>query len=132
VWVFDDGKAPLEWLGGELPDLMGASFSADGRSVWLMFDQASGGGHDAVLAIATAPGVITTVWRRALPADVSGLTLGAFALDDSMVVVWLWDTEGEFTVDRGELLVSLPDGNVTSPSGAFGGFTRGSAVESWR
>lgn len=132
VWVFEDGKAALEWLGGERPDLFGASFSADGRSVWLLSDQAFGDGHDAVLAKATAPGVMTTVWRRALPADVSGLALGAFALDDSMVVIWLWDTEGAFTVDRGQLLVSPSDGRVRSPSGSFAGFTRGSVVESWR
>jgi hypothetical protein len=132
LWVFDDGNVPAEWLAGELPDLIDASFSADGRSVWLLLDQPSAGGHDAVLAKATAPGVMTTVWRRALPADVSGLTLGAFALDDSMVVVWLWDTVGGFSVDRGHLLISLPDGKVTSPIGAFGGFTRGSVVESWR
>lgn len=132
AWVYDGTDDPIDWTRGDLAGFMNASITSDGQALWLVYVRSIGSGNEAVIEKATAPGQVTVAWRQTLPDNVNWVSLGAFALDDTLVNLSLIDLKQNGSVDYGSKLVSLRDGKDSSPSGSFVGYVRGDIVESWR
>ena len=132
AWVFDGTNEPIDWTEGDVSGLQDGGFTADGRGLWLLYVRSAGSAMEAVIAKSTAPGASTVVWRETLPAEVDHVDLGAFALDDSIVLLSLSHNTQATSVDHGKLLVSLLDGRASVPNGVFAGYVKGDLVASWR
>jgi len=132
AWVYDGTGDPIDWTRGDLAGFMNAGITSDGQALWLLYVRSTESASEALLYKATAPGLATVVWRQTLPDNVNWVSLGAFALDDSLVTVYLTDLSLNDSVDHGSRLVSLRDGKDSSPNGSFAGYVRGDIVESWR
>jgi hypothetical protein len=118
------------WYDGELDPstLLDASFSSDGRSVWLLLARTDGGRHEAVLAHAAAPGEAQLVAAAEVGA---GWTLGgisAMAPDDSIAGV-LYDAGPDVAVPV--TLVPTIGFPATAHDGTLVGFVPSSLADTW-
>jgi hypothetical protein len=132
AWVYDGKGDPIDWTQGDVTGFVNASFTSDGQALWLVYLRRTGPQNEAVIEKAAAPGQATVVWRQHVPDNVNWVWAGAFALDDSLVTLSLSDLQPNGSVQYGSLLVSLRDGQTSSPSGSFAGYINADLVESWR
>jgi hypothetical protein len=79
----------IDWYADELApaSLLDASFSADGRSIWMLFDRLDGPSHVAVIARASAPRDVQVVRTVELGSGVSTMWFSGLAPDDSSIAI---------------------------------------------
>lgn len=113
-----------EWYSSEpaAESLLDASFSADGRSVWLLLDRTEGTRHVAVIALADTPGAVRIVATVDPGTIVAGTRFG-LAPDDSTVV--LFPSVGP------AMLVDATTGTVRTRAGNLVGFAPASLADAW-
>ena len=132
-----DGTASISGPGGvsnynagELAParLVYASFSADGRSIWLLLDRMEGSKHVAVVARADSPGAVKVVGTADLGEDVAQMWFRGLAPDDSTIAV------GHSTGDTQSAPVTLmriSDTTSSAHSGNLIGFVPASITVAW-
>ncbi len=118
VWVWGDAATATAWYSGELAParLVDASFSADGRSIWLLLDRAKGSRHTAVIARADAPGAARVIATVDLGENFYHTWLDALAPDDSTIAIGHWTgSESDMTIEAPILVSDVrPDGRGPS------------------
>ncbi len=139
IWVRDSKGSLVYWYSGELAParVFDASFSADGRSIWLLLDRMDGADHVAVLARLDAPGQARVVGTANLGAGVTYLWFDAFAADDSSVAVGhrlgspgTLTTDG-VTIDGPTTIVDTETGTTIAHGDRFVGFVPASEADAW-
>jgi hypothetical protein len=141
VAVQDAEGKTVEWYAGTVPDahLLDASFTADGRSIWLLFDRVEAGRHKALVTRMldapgkVGPGVEPGVDGIDLGPDVAYLWFAGLSRDGSQVAVGYWlGALGGATVDGPTAIVPrTPNSHTSLHSGNFVGFVPGSAADGW-
>jgi hypothetical protein len=87
AWLPDPAAVP-----GRLAD---ASFAADGRGLWLLFDRGTGDDRAAVLVHAPAPGRLTAVATMPIAGTDGPLSFAGFAPDDALIAIGHPGPDGE-------------------------------------
>jgi hypothetical protein len=111
-------------------DVVSASFSVDGRSIWLLADRVDGQRHTAVLLRSTAPHEATQVAAIDVGTHVV-VSLQGFAPDDSVVAVWHGSQSGSEIVDYQVTILSVADDRSSNYAlTRWAGFMPSSLVDS--
>ena len=110
-----------QWYAGEIgpAHLVDASFSPDGRTVWLLLDRVEGSKHVAVVARADAPGAARVVGTADLGEDVGEMLFWGFAPDDSAIAIGHATPGGEFFLVT---VMRMSDTTSSAHSGTLVGF----------
>ena len=101
VWVSeptDDGFGGGEVMPepGDVPGtLADASFAADDRSIWMLFDRTTGDAREAILARQLELGGLSIVATVPIDPATTYLWFDSFAADDSLIGIGHWITGGE-------------------------------------
>ncbi len=122
--IADDGTA-TQWYDGQIDgaQVRDASFSADGRSVWILLDQVEGANHLALIAKSDEPGEVRVVRTLHLGPSVAHMWFSGLAPDDSVIAIDHWLGEpGDATTQGPTLLVSTTGGDSVMEPGQFIGF----------
>jgi hypothetical protein len=123
----------VEWYNGQLAPAVAhkASFSRDGRSLWLLLDRAQGARHVAEIARLDEPGRPEVVTSVDVGTDVAHLWFRGLSPDDSIFAINIWTgpiadpTPGDTVlVDRAGHSVVLSEENVV-------GFVPSSLADTW-
>ena len=125
VETHDAENDVVEWSTGDLASatLVDASFSADGQSVWMLFDRVNGSAHVAVIARADEPGSVRTIATVDLGTDVAHLWFAGLAPDDSSMAIGYWTGElGGATEPGPTRVVATLGGAPKAHTGNFIGF----------
>ena len=123
-----------EWYAGELAParLLDASFSADGRSIWLLLDRVAGTKHVAVVAHADSPGAVKVVGTADLGEDVALMWFRGFAPDDSAIAIGHWTgTLGGQTSVAPVTVMPMPGTKSSAHSGNLIGFVPAPVTDAW-
>ena len=134
VRVLEATGALTNWYRGELEParLLDASFSADGRSIWLLLERIDGAHHVADVARMDTPGKGTIVASTDLGEDVAHLWFEGFAPDDSTIAIGHWTGELGGTTESAPLtLMRMSDGTSDAHPGTFAGYAPAAVTDAW-
>ena len=123
-----------EYTAGDLAParLVYASFSADGRSIWLLLDRVEGSRHVAVVARADSPSAIKVVGTADLGEDVANMWFRGLAPDDSTIAIGHWTgTLGGETHVAPVTVMRLSDTTSSVHSGNLIGFVPAPVTDAW-
>jgi catechol 2,3-dioxygenase-like lactoylglutathione lyase family enzyme len=131
-WVQDAEGVPdfatrTTWYSDELAPatLQDSSFSADGRSVWVLLD--GDDGAQTILAHVSTPGSVEVVATEPVGTGFEFGTIGGMAPDDSLVAVSHYYPDAQSTLT----LVATGGQTASTHGGSLAGFVPTSLADSW-